>query len=468
MAPLSAPPAAALAQPARAGQAVSVSELNRLVAGLLERSIAPLWVAGEVSNFTRAASGHWYFTLKDAGAQVRAVMFRGRNQYAEFQPREGDRIEARATVSLYEQRGDFQLGVEAIRRAGAGDLYQAFLRLKDKLAREGLFDAARKRALPSPIGRIGVVTSPQAAALRDVLTTLARRAPHLPVVIYPTPVQGAEAPARIVAALAAAAARAECEVILLVRGGGALEDLWAFNDERVARAVAASPIPVVAGVGHETDFTIADFVADVRAPTPTGAATLVSPDPAEQRARLRGAAARLGAAWQRRLDRLDQHVDSAQRLLRSPIEQWRAKRQRLDALAHRLDAAFGRREALAASRLGAASARLRAPRIDTPAARLRALARALARATAQQAQARAQRFGTAAAALELVSPRAVLARGYAIVRDEAGAIVRASAQAPAGSQVRIELAAGALRAQVLQAEAAPGPPADAPGAPDGR
>ena len=441
------------------GRTLTVSELNRMVAGLLERSVAPLWVAGEVSNFTRAASGHWYFTLKDAGAQVRAVMFRGRNQYAEFQPREGDRIEVRATASLYEQRGDFQLGVEAIRRAGAGDLYQAFLRLKDKLAGEGLFDAARKRTVPATAARIGVVTSPQAAALHDVLTTLARRAPGVPVVIYPTPVQGAEAPARIVAALQRAGARRECDVLLLVRGGGSLEDLWAYNDERVARAIAASPIPVVAGIGHETDTTIADFVADLRAPTPTGAATLVSPDPAERRARLRVAAARLQAAWQRRLERSEQRLDSAQRLLRSPLQQWRSQRQRLESLSRRLAGAFARREAAALLRLQSAASRTRAPHTGAAVQRLQALARALVRGAAGQLEARTQRLAAAAAALDLVSPRAVLARGYAIVRDEAGAVVRDAAQSPPGAGLRIELARGALRAQVLAAETPPEPSA---------
>lgn len=425
-----------------------------MVSGLLERSFPLLWVSGEVSNFTRAASGHWYFTLKDAGAQVRAVMFRGRNQYAEFQPREGDRIEARATVSLYEQRGEFQLGVEAIRQAGAGDLYQAFVRLKERLASEGLFDAVRKRPIPQAVRTIGVVTSPQAAALRDVLTTLARRAPYLSVIIYPTPVQGVDAPARIVQALGRAQARAECDVLLLVRGGGALEDLWAFNDEQVARAVAACPIPVVSGVGHETDFTIADFVADVRAATPTGAATLVSPDAAEQQARLRTATARLAAGWQRRLDRIEQHLDSAQRLLRSPTEQWGAKRERLDTLSHRLAGAFARREAAALMRVRAAANRMRAPRTEAPAARLDAATHALHRAVHQLLGSAAQRFDAAAAGLELVSPQAVLGRGYAIVRDESGQIVRASEQAPQGSVIRIELGAGALRAHVLDTEPA--------------
>ena len=230
------------------------------------------WVSGEISNFTRASSGHWYFTLKDNAAQVRAVMFRGRAQYADFQPREGDKVEVRALVTLYAPRGDYQLSVEAIRRAGVGNLYEAFLRLKAQLTQEGLFDPERKRALPVFPKTVGIVTSPQAAALRDILTALRRRAPHVNVILYPTPVQGDGAGNKIAQAIATAADRAECDVLLVCRGGGSIEDLWAFNEEIVARTIAHSPIPVIAGIGHETDFTIADFAADLRAATPTAAA----------------------------------------------------------------------------------------------------------------------------------------------------------------------------------------------------
>ena len=462
MPPAAAPPQSMPISRAGMREIVTVSELNRAVSAMLERGFPLLWVGGEISNFTRASSGHWYFTLKDAGAQVRCVMFRGRNQYAEFAPREGDRVEVRATVSLYEPRGDFQLGVESIRRAGAGDLYQAFLRLKERLSAEGLFDPDRKRPIPATPRAIGVVTSPQAAALRDVLTTLARRAPRLGVVVYPTPVQGVDAPPRIVAAIQAANARAEVDVLLVVRGGGSLEDLWAFNDERVARAIAASALPVVAGVGHETDVTIADFVADARAPTPTGAAALASPDTAAQRGRLRAAAARVEHAMRRRLERAEQQLDSAQRLLRSPTQQWSAKRQRLGALAHRLSAAMARREAHASARVGGAAARLRAPRLDVAQQRLESVSRALVRAAGGRAEAASQRFAAAAAGLELVSPRAVLSRGYAIVRDDDGRIVRAARQAPPGTSLRIELGQGALRARVTGTplDPAAGHPAD--------
>ncbi len=249
-----------------APSAISVSALNQAAARLLERNFPLTWVSGEVSNFTRAASGHWYFTLKDDAAQVRAVMFRGRAQHVGFTPKNGDKLEVRALVTLYTPRGDFQLNVEAIRRSGTGNLYEAFLKLKDKLNAEGLFSPERKRALPVFPRTIGIVTSPKAAALHDVLTSFARRAPHVKLIVYPTPVQGEGAGQKIAQTLATASRRAECDVLLLCRGGGSLEDLWAFNEEVVARAIVASTIPIICGVGHETDITIADFTADLRAP----------------------------------------------------------------------------------------------------------------------------------------------------------------------------------------------------------
>lgn len=258
---------------ANAGDGViPVSALNRAIGSMLERAFPLCWVSGEVSNFTRAASGHWYFSIKDKDAQMRCVMFRGRAQHAPFTPREGDRIEVRALVTMYEPRGEVQLSVEAVRRTGQGKLFEAFLRLKAELEAEGLFAAERKRALPAFPRAIGIVTSLQAAALRDVLSTLARRAPHLPVIVYPAPVQGAGAAEKLTAMVQTANARREVDVLIVCRGGGSIEDLWSFNDEALARAIAASELPVVSGVGHETDFTIADFAADLRAPTPTGAA----------------------------------------------------------------------------------------------------------------------------------------------------------------------------------------------------
>jgi len=256
---------------------LSVGDLNRAIAQSLEDRFDTVWVSGEISNFKAYDSGHWYFSLKDEEGQIRCVMFRGRNGQVGFMPQSGDLVEVSASLGMYVPRGDIQLTIQTLRRAGMGGLYEAFLKLKAKLAKEGLFDEDRKRAIPTHPRSIGIITSPQAAALKDVLSTLARRAPHIPIVIYPTLVQGPDAPAGIISALKAADKENAVDVILLVRGGGSIEDLWAFNDEQLAYAIAGSPIPVVSGVGHETDFTIADFVSDLRAPTPTGAAELAAP-----------------------------------------------------------------------------------------------------------------------------------------------------------------------------------------------
>ncbi len=256
---------------------LSVGDLNRAIASSLEERFDTVWVSGEISNFKAYDSGHWYFSLKDEEGQIRCVMFRGRNGQVGFMPQSGDLVEVAANLGFYVPRGDIQLTVQSMRRAGMGGLYEAFLKLKAKLAKEGLFDAERKREIPTHPRAIGIITSPQAAALKDVLSTLDRRAPHIPIVIYPTLVQGPDAPAGIISALKAAEKENAVDVILLVRGGGSIEDLWAFNDEKLAYAIAQSPIPIVSGVGHETDVTIADFVADLRAPTPTGAAELAAP-----------------------------------------------------------------------------------------------------------------------------------------------------------------------------------------------
>jgi len=256
---------------------LSVGDLNRAIAASLEDRFDTVWVSGEISNFKAYDSGHWYFSLKDEEGQIRCVMFRGRNGQVGFMPQSGDLVEVSASLGMYVPRGDIQLTIQTLRRAGMGGLYEAFLKLKAKLAKEGLFDEDRKRDIPTHPRSIGIITSPQAAALKDVLSTLARRAPHIPIVIYPTLVQGPDAPAGSIAALKAANKENAVDVILLVRGGGSIEDLWAFNDEQLAYAIANSNIPVVSGVGHETDFTIADFVADLRAPTPTGAAELAAP-----------------------------------------------------------------------------------------------------------------------------------------------------------------------------------------------
>ena len=301
---------------------ISVSELNRSVRDLLERRFPLGWIAGEISNFKRYDSGHCYFTLKDAGAQVRCVMFRGRAQYLDWQPKEGMQVEVRALVTLYEPRGDFQLNVETMRRAGLGPLFEQFLRVKEKLEREGLFDVAAKRDIPAFPTTIGVVTSLAAAALRDILTTLKRRNPSIHVIVYPVPVQGNGAAEKIAAMLATASRRNECDVLLLARGGGSIEDLWQFNEEVVARAIRACAIPVVSGIGHETDFTIADFAADLRAPTPTAAAETVSPSRDALFDRLAELVERATRGTLRRLDTEIQRVDGLARRLVHPRGRW--------------------------------------------------------------------------------------------------------------------------------------------------
>ena len=298
---------------------LSVGDLNRAIASSLEERFDTVWVSGEISNFKAYDSGHWYFSLKDEEGQIRCVMFRGRNGQVGFMPQSGDLVELAANLGFYVPRGDIQLTVQSMRRAGLGGLYEAFLKLKAKLDKEGLFDAERKREIPSHPRSIGIITSLQAAALKDVLSTLARRAPHIPIVIYPTLVQGPDAPVGVIAALKAAEKENAVDVILLVRGGGSIEDLWAFNDEQLAYAIAQSPIPIVCGVGHETDVTIADFVADLRAPTPTGAAELAAP----------------------RRDQMLQELDAVKQVLLQRVNQ-RVERdaQTLDQLALRLSHAL--------------------------------------------------------------------------------------------------------------------------------
>lgn len=302
------PELARLSAPSRS-EVLSVSALTRSVRDLLEHRYPLLWVAGEISNLTAARSGHLYFSLKDELAQVRCVMFRGRNQALDWSPQDGMKVEVQALLTLYEARGDFQLNVEAMRRAGVGALFEAFLRLREQLGKEGLFDPAAKRDLPRFPRAVGVVTSLHAAALHDVLTTLARRNPALSVIVYPVPVQGEGAAERIAAALRTAGARRDCDVLILCRGGGSIEDLWSFNDEKVARAIRACPLPVVTGIGHEIDFTIADFAADRRAATPTAAAELVSPARKELAASIAGLAERLRACLARRLEDRAQQLD---------------------------------------------------------------------------------------------------------------------------------------------------------------
>jgi len=433
-----------------AREILTVAQLNQAVGQLLERSIPALWVRGEISNFTQAASGHWYFTLKDSRASVRAVMFRSRASAVGFVPRAGDQVEIRARVSLYEPRGDYQLQADAMRRAGLGNLYEAFLRLKEQLASEGLFDPARKRE-PVPLPRaIGVITSLHAAALRDVLSALARRAPQVPVIIYPAPVQGADAANKLAAQLRLANERAEVDTLLLVRGGGSIEDLWSFNDEDLARQVAVSEIPVISGVGHETDFTIVDFVSDLRAPTPTAAAELACAPRAELLGRVMQSLQTMVRGQQRRLERAAQRLDRATAQLVSPAQRLQHQRERLNSLQYRLVSAWSAPQGRRAARVNLLAQRLshRVPDTGRAAERLAGAVRQLGQAHARLLVQRRNRLAAASAQLRALDPGNTLARGYAIARDAEGRIVRDAAALSAGQPLDLSFAQGGAQVQV--------------------
>ena len=435
------------ADPAYAAPPVlSVTALNQQVARLLERSFPLVWIGGEISNFTRAASGHWYFTLKDDAAQVRAVMFRGRAQYAGFTPREGDKVEVRALVTLYGARGDYQINVEAIRRAGVGALYEAFMRLKDKLAGQGLFDQERKRALPLFTRSVGIVTSPQAAALRDVLTALKRRAPHVRVVLYPAPVQGQGAAEKIAEAVRTASRRAEVDVLIVCRGGGSIEDLWSFNEEVVARAIFDAAMPVISGVGHETDFTIADFAADLRAATPTAAAELAVTAHADWLSSLSADADDLRRAMARILSDASQGLDKLSGRLLSPSSQIAHQRLKLLGMASSLTHALRgplNRQGVVLAQLQQRWARHR-PDSRAMRTQLASEQRHLVASMAGQLRARREAMGALAAQLELLNPQRTLERGYAIVSNAKGKVLHAPGQIKPRDVLRVRLAEGSV------------------------
>lgn len=433
-----------------AREILTVAQLNQAVGQLLERSIPAVWVRGEISNFTQAASGHWYFTLKDSRAAVRAVMFRSRASAVGFVPRAGDQVEIRARVSLYEPRGDYQLQADAMRRAGLGNLYEAFLRLKEQLASEGLFDPARKREPVRLPRAIGVITSLHAAALRDVLSALARRAPQVPVIIYPAPVQGADAASKLAAQLRLANERAEVDTLLLVRGGGSIEDLWSFNDEDLARQVAVSEIPVISGVGHETDFTIVDFVSDLRAPTPTAAAELACAPRAELLGRVMQTLQTMVRGQQRRLERAAQRLDRATAQLVSPAQRLQHQRERLNSLQYRLASAWSAPQGRRTARVNLLAQRLshRVPDTGRAVERLAGAVRRLGQAQARLLVERRNRLAAASAQLRALDPGNTLARGYAIARDEQGRIVRDAAALSVGQPLDLSFAQGGAQVQV--------------------
>jgi exodeoxyribonuclease VII large subunit len=439
----------------RERQVLTPSQLNAMARDLLEGQFPQIWVEGEISGFSRPSSGHCYFTLKDGRAQVRCALFRTNAARLRFLPRDGQLVQARGRLTLYEARGDYQLVLEHVEEAGEGALRRAFEELKAKLAAEGLFDADRRRALPAFPRRLGVITSPTGAAVRDVLSVLARRFPLLPVDVLPVPVQGAGAAARIRAMLDAAARSGRYDVLLLTRGGGSLEDLWEFNDADLVRAVAGSAVPVVCAVGHETDFSLCDFAADLRAPTPSAAAELLVPDRRALAARLQQHRRQLERARERIAGGAAQRADQAWLKLQALRPQLRLERGRgrLDALRQRLERRLRQTLAERAERASRLLRRLDQQhprqRLQARAHRLQLLTQRLHVAAARGLPARRQRLAVVGGALSALSPLATLARGYAIVqREDDARVVRSPAQVAEGEHVVARLAEGRLRLRV--------------------
>jgi exodeoxyribonuclease VII large subunit len=434
---------------------LSVSLLNEQVRDLLEGSFPNLWVEGEISNLSQPSSGHLYFTLKDAGAQIRAAMFRGNNRFLRFTPKNGQQVLVKARLSLYAPRGDYQLIVEQMEEAGLGALRRAFDELRLRLQAEGLFAAERKRELPAPPRHIAVITSPTGAAIRDILSVLQRRFAGLPVTVLPVPVQGKEAGPAIVRAIALANAQPAFDVILLARGGGSLEDLWAFNEEIVARAIAGSRLPVVSGVGHETDFTIADFVADMRAPTPSAAAELLSPDGEDLRDNFVGFEILLTRALRTQMQHAGQRLAHLRARLRHPGQRLHDLAQRLDELDLRLQRAVHQSLRARQMQCQGLLARLRGQhpgqRLPGQRQHLAMLDQRLGNAMMQLLRARQVQLRHAGERAQLASPLAILARGYAIV-ESGGSIVRSVDEVTAGSVIQTRLADGVLTATVASVE----------------
>lgn len=435
-------------------KALTPSQLNALARNLLEDAFPLVWVEGEVGNLSRPASGHLYFTLKDAQAQVRCALFKPKSQWLSFTPREGVRVLGRGRLTLYEARGDYQLILDTLEEAGEGALRRAFEQLKARLQAEGLFDQARKRPLPAHVRRLGILTSPTGAAIRDVLSVLARRFPLLEVDVLPVPVQGDGAAPQIVRMLEAAGRSGRYDVLLLTRGGGSLEDLWAFNDEGLARAIAASPVPVVSAVGHEVDVTLADFAADLRAPTPSVAAELLVPDRNDLLQRLRALARRLQSTHAARMRDAIQRTDRAALRLQAlrPEARLALLRDRREAAWQRLLQAWSRAQMAREARVRHASAILRGRH---PAERLAALRERLAgleprarAATVRHLQRRTLQLHALARSLEAVSPLATVARGYAILQHTDGRVVRRRDDARAGEVLDARLQDGTLRVRV--------------------
>ena len=438
-----------------APSSISVSELNALAKALLEDHLAGLWIAGEVSNLTRAASGHYYFSLKDSRAQVRCAMFKGAAMRLAKPLKEGDHIEVSGKISIYEARGEFQITVNEVRLKGLGQLYEAYERLKAQLQAEGAFSAERKKPLPARPQCIGIVTSLAAAALRDVVTTLNRRAPEIPVIVYPTPVQGTGSELQIAQAIKTASQRAECDVLIVCRGGGSIEDLWAFNEEPVVRAIEACSIPVVSGVGHETDFTLADFVADMRAPTPTGAAELVSPNRQESLHRLAQAQGRLKTVLEQRYFDASQKLDWLARQIRHPRQKLDEQRASISKLAHMLSYSMTQNLRAHTARFERQTQTLKhcRPDVSVYTQNIDRFQTALSHSFRQLLAQRRQSLTAQAALLEAVSPQHILERGFSVVKNTRGQVIRNADVLKQGQKLHITFADGETDVRVTKEQA---------------
>ncbi|WNN47591.1 exodeoxyribonuclease VII large subunit [Siccibacter colletis] len=441
--------------PANASSTIfTVSRLNQTVRLLLEQEMGQVWISGEISNFTQPASGHWYFTLKDDTAQVRCAMFRNSNRRVTFRPQHGQQVLVRANITLYEPRGDYQIIVESMQPAGEGLLQQKYEQLKQRLADEGLFAQQHKQPLPAPARQVGVITSKTGAALHDILHVLQRRDPSLPVIIYPTAVQGEDAPAQIVRAIELANRRNECDVLIVGRGGGSLEDLWSFNDERVARAIFASRIPVVSAVGHETDVTIADFVADLRAPTPSAAAEVVSRNQQELLRQVLAARQRLEMAMDYLLVSRTQRQSRLQHRLQQQHPQLRLARQQtaLIRLRQRMSSALDNQLRRSSQRQQRAEQRLNQQhpqgRLHRAQNRYQQLEYRLSQTIAARLSSTRERFGSALTHLEAVSPLATLARGYSVTTAPDGAVLKQTRQAQPGDVLTTRVQDGWVESEV--------------------
>jgi len=427
-------------------QILSVSQLNRNVRHLIETQLPLLWVEGEISNFARPASGHWYLTLKDDQAQVRCAMFRNANQRVAFQPANGTQVLVRCRAGLYEGRGEYQLIVEHMEEAGFGALQRKFEQLKQQLSDEGLFDNQHKLPMPDTVGRIGVITSSTGAAVKDILSVLKRRFPAIKVSIFPTAVQGEAAAGQIVDAIASANQHGQCDALIVGRGGGSLEDLWPFNEEAVARAIFASEIPVVSAVGHEVDFTIADFVADLRAPTPSAAAELLSPDGEEMLNQFEGFEILMAEGVTRKIRQLEQSTDYLQKRLQHPGRKLQEQAQHLDHLDIRLRRAMAGKMQQQTTQVQTVQNRLvrQSPK-QAITQRKQAVANSvkqMMRAASQQLEHKQSKTAQAMHLLDTVSPLRTLGRGYSIIRDSGNKVVKTVAQVSAGDTLRGQLADG--------------------------